>query len=224
MLRPIPFAFAFLLLASVACGGAQPVVYPTAGVTVQAFPNVEIILPSDTPAPTGRPTNTATATPAPTETPIPTDTQTPTLTFTATALIRLASPTATVKAGATKPKATPSPTGAIGDAPAAPIRFRRVSFVSAQPDPARPPDGSFTTLSVEFTGSRPPFTVKHDGLVGNPNPNGNGTFDDAGIIYTYIHFTLLKTCGGPIVGAVSVTGGDGQAFTTDYYVDRAPCS
>jgi hypothetical protein len=54
--------------------------------------------------------------------------------------------------------------------------------------------------------------------------NGDGQFDDSSIIYTFVFFRVLKTCGGPIVGAITVTGGDGQAFTHDYFVPSAPCS
>ncbi|HKZ68530.1 MAG TPA: hypothetical protein VJ020_00520, partial [Anaerolineales bacterium] len=147
-------------------------------------------------------------------------------TLTASPIIQLAPPTATSPfVQPTQPRATrtPPPT-ATSPAPIAAIRFRKVSFVSARLDPARPPDGSLTTLSVEFTGSRPPFTVRHDNLVGGYNANGDGQFDDSGIIYTFIHFTVLKTCGATVVGTVTVTGGDGQSFTHDYYVPEAPCS
>ncbi|HKZ69678.1 MAG TPA: hypothetical protein VJ020_06345, partial [Anaerolineales bacterium] len=56
------FAIFTLLLA--ACGGA-PTPFPTVGVTVQAFPNVEIILPAETPVSI----DIATATLAPTDVP-----------------------------------------------------------------------------------------------------------------------------------------------------------
>jgi len=98
-----------------------------------------------------------------------------------------------------------------------------VQFVSAVHDAARPPDGSQTTLSVEFAGSRPPFAVKHDGQPLTVNANGDGKFENAGVNYTFIYFTIAKTCGGVITGTVSVTGGDGQTFSHDYYVPDAPC-
>jgi len=209
-----------------ACGKASDAV-PTAGVTVQAFPHVEIVTSTSTqvltvmPLPTEAPptsTNTPTEVPtlAPTETPL----------STATPLIQLAPPTATLRfVQPTQPRATQlSPPTSTSPAPVAPIRFRAVQFVSAQPDSSRPPDGAITRLSVEFTGSRPPFSLKHDNLVGSFNPNGDGSFDDSAIIYTFIYFTVAKTCGGPIVGTITITGGDGQSFTHDYYVPSAPCS
>jgi hypothetical protein len=98
-----------------------------------------------------------------------------------------------------------------------------VQFVRAVPDPARPPDGSLDTLSVEFAGSRPPFAVKHDGQPMTVNANGDGKFENAGVNYTFIYFTIAKTCGGQLVGTVTVTGGDGQTFTRDYYIANAPC-
>jgi hypothetical protein len=98
-----------------------------------------------------------------------------------------------------------------------------VQFVRAVLDPARPPDGSLDTLSVEFAGSRPPFVVKHDGQPVTVNPNGDGKFENAGLNYTFIYFTVAKTCGGQLVGTVTVTGGDGQTFTRDYYIANAPC-
>jgi hypothetical protein len=213
-----------LILATLSCssGGGQPTPFPTAGITVQAFPHVEITTPTFTPAPT----DTATFTPLPpteTFTPLPTDT--PTLEPTATALIQVKPPTATQKAviPTQPPVVKTSPPTNTQAASAGPIVFRAVQFVSAKPDSSRE-NGSFTTLSVEFAGSRPPFSVKHDNLVGSTNPNGDGKFENAGVNYTFIYFTILKTCGGPIVGTITVTGGDGQSFTTAYYVDKAPCS
>ncbi|MEK7324882.1 MAG: hypothetical protein AAB217_06450, partial [Chloroflexota bacterium] len=83
--------------------------------------------------------------------------------------------------------------------------------------------GSLVTLSVEFAGSGPPFSVKHDGQSMTVNANGDGKFENAGVNYTFIFFTIAKTCGGVITGTVSVTGGDGQSFTHDYYIPDAPC-
>ncbi len=220
-----------------ACSGAATP-FPTAGITVQAFPHVEISTATlaypagqaNTSAPPSGepPPPSATPPPPPTETPLPTDTlPPPTDTATATALIQLAPPTATVGfVRLTQPKTTKAaPPTATQPAPASPIRFRAVQPVSAQHDPARPPNGSITTLSVEFTGSRPPFALKHDNLVGSYNSNGDGKFDDSGVIYTFIYFAVAKTCGGVIVGAITVTGGDGQSFTHDYYIANAPaCS
>ncbi|MBM4425491.1 MAG: hypothetical protein FJ030_19295 [Chloroflexi bacterium] len=210
----LPFA---VLLA--ACGG-QPSAFPTAGVTVQAFPNVEIILPSSTLISTFTPPPSDTPLPTLTGTPQPTDPAPPTLT--STPLIQLAPPTATFPAAPTlRPTRTTAPTPT--SASAAPLRFRGVSFVSNALDPSRPPDGSIVTLSVEFTGSRPPFAVKHDNLIGSVNANGDGSFIDAGVVYTFVHFRIARTCGGPIPGTVTVTGGDGQTFTHDYYVSDSPC-
>jgi hypothetical protein len=98
-----------------------------------------------------------------------------------------------------------------------------VQLVSVVRDPARPPDGSLVTLSVEFAGSGPPFSVKHDGQPVTANANGDGKFENAGVNYTYIHFTIAKTCGGVIVGTASVTGGDGQSFTHSYFIADASC-
>lgn len=210
------------------CGG-RPTAFPTAGVTVQAFPHVEVFTATATIVPTEAPTFTPLP---PTDTPLPTDTPVPTLT--ATALIQLAPPTATIgfvqPTGPRPTRTTPPGTGVQSNAPTTPapqaaaIRFRSVQFVSAQHDASRPPDGSITTLSVEFTGSRPPFTIKHDNLTGGYNSNGDGQFDDSSVIYTFIYFRVLRTCGGTVVGTITVTGGDGQAFTHDYFVPDAPCS
>jgi hypothetical protein len=220
-----------LVCAALACslGNPAPTPLPTAGVTVEAFPQIEILAASETPTPipTATPSPTLTAVPTLTPTLPPTDTPslTPTLTLTSTALIHLASPTATLRAATAKPKPTntSAPTNTAA-APAAPLIYRGVSFVSARLDPARPPDGSFTTLSVEFAGSRPPYTIVHDHLVSVSNPNGNGTFENAGVVYTYIHFTILKTCGGPIVATLTLIGGDGQQVTGGYWIDQAPCT
>lgn len=224
-----------LIATTFACssGSDQPTPFPTAGITVQAFPYVEIKTPIFTPAAIATDTTTFTPTPLPpseTFTPWPSDTPTlePTpagLGQAATALIQVKSPTATrqviVPTQAPVVKTAP-PTNT--QAPAAgPIAFRAVQFVTAKPDASRD-NGSFTTLSVEFAGSRAPFTLKHDNLVGSTNPNGDGKFENAGVNYTFIYFTILKTCGGPIVGTLTITGGDGQTFTRDYYVDKAPCS
>jgi hypothetical protein len=217
------YAFCCLLLLA-ACGG-DPTPFPTVGVTVQAFPHVEIFTATSTDTPTATPLPPTETPLPPTETPLPTETPVPT--FTATALIQLAPPTATTGfVQPTLPRATrpPPATPTSPPPPAAAIRFRSVQFVSAQHDQNRPPNGSITTLSIEFTGSRPPFTLKLDDLVGSYNVNGDGQFDDSSIIYTFIFFRALKTCGGPIVGAITVTGGDGQAFTHDYFVPSAPCS
>ena len=210
-----------------ACGGA-PTAFPTAGITVQPFPNVEIILPSSTPAPTFTPLPSDTPLPTSTSTSLPTATPLPTLT--ATPLIQLAPPTATFpRAPTARPTRTgaPTSTGVQLNTPtlpaAGPIRFRAVQFVSAERDPSRPPDGAIDTLSVEFTGSRPPFIVEHDNLVGSTNLNGDGKFDDAGVIYTYIYFKIARTCGGPIPGTITVKGGDGQSFTQAYYVPDSRC-
>jgi hypothetical protein len=224
-----------LIVATLACNSSdgQPTPFPTAGITVQVFPHVEITTP--TPAGPGQAdtpvaTDTATFTPLPpTETFTPLPTYTPTLESTpaglgqaATALIQVKPPTATKKV-VVPTQAPVVKTAVPTQAAAGPIAFRAVQFVTAKPDPSRA-NGSFTTLSVEFAGSRAPFTVKHDNLVGATNPNGDGKFENAGVTYTYIYFTILKSCGGPIVGTVTVTGGDGQTFTKDYYVDKAPCS
>lgn len=216
--RPLCLCAAIAALLA-ACSG-QPTPFPTVGVTVQPFPNVEIILPSSTPAPTLTPTPTDT--PLPTDTPTLPPTDTPTPAPTATAIIQLAPPTATFPAATRRPTRTPASTATPPPA-AAPIRFRSVKFVSSQLDTSRPPNGSIDTLSVEFTGSRPPFTVKHDNQVGGNNPNGDGKFDDSGVTYTFIHFRIARTCGGVIVGTVTVTGGDGQTFTHDYYIPDSRC-
>jgi hypothetical protein len=207
-----------------ACGGGAPTPFPTAGVTVQPFPNVEIILPSSTPVPTFTPLPSDTPLPTSTSTSLPTATPWPTLT--ATPLIQLAPPTATFpRAPTARPTRTSAPTATPPPA-AAPIRFHGeqfVKFVSAEYDPARPPNGSFDTLSVEFTGSRPPFTVKHDGQVVVSASNGDGKFDDSGVIYTFIHFRIARMCGGAIVGTVTIIGGDGQSITQAYYVPDSQC-
>jgi hypothetical protein len=200
-----------------ACGG-QPTAFPTAGVTVQAFPHVEVILPSATPLPTDTvaPIPTDTATLPPTDTPPPTATE--------TAIIRLVLPTTVPAPVFTSTPRPPARTATPTSPPSAgPITFRGVQLASVARDPARPPDGSLVTLSVEFAGSRPPFSVKHDGQPMTTNANGDGKFENAGVNYTYIHFTIAKTCGGVITGTVSVTGGDGQSFTHDYFIADAPC-
>lgn len=220
-----------IVAATFACssGSGQPTPFPTAGITVQVFPHVEITTPTIMPTPPVPFTPTPLP-PSETFTPLPSDTPTlePTPTGlgqAATALIQVKPPTATKKvvvptqAPVTK---TSSPTNTLAPA-AGPIAFRAVQFVIAKPDASRD-NGSFTTLSVEFAGSRAPFILKHDNLVGSTNPNGDGKFENAGVNYTFIYFTILKTCGGPIVGTITVTGGDGQTFTRDYYVDKAPCS
>ena len=211
-----------LCLASLlaACGGS-PSAFPTAGVTVQAFPHVEVVLPSDTPLPT------ETALPIPTDTatlPLPAPTDTPPPTATETAIIRLVLPTTAPAPVSTSTPRPPAKTATPTSPPSAgPIAFRSVQLASVARDPVRPPDGSLVTLSVEFAGSRPLFTVKHDGQPMTVNANGDGKFESAGVNYTYIHFTIAKTCGGVITGTVSVTGGDGQSFTHDYYIPDASC-
>lgn len=210
---------AFLMTA---CGGG-PTPFPTVGVTVQAFPHVEIRQSTATPV---TPTLTAvpTDTPSSTDTPIPTDTVAPTLT--ATALIQLAPPTATtgfVQPTQFRPTRTPVPSATVPP-PTGPLTFHNVSFVGAQPDPSRPPDGALTTLSLEFAGGRPPYNVTHDGVLVVSNSNGDGQFENAGVKYTYIHFTIPRTCGGHVFGTVILQSGDGQTFTNGYWVDDAPCS
>jgi len=218
------FIFVALLLA--ACT-PSPTAFPTAGVTVQAFPNVEISTPSATPtetaapAPTDTPTLEATATP--TDTPLPTDTPVPPTLTNTTLAPQPIQPTATKRIVVTNPP-RPKATNTAAPPSAGPITFRAVQFVRAVPDPARPPDGSLDTLSVEFAGSRPPFTLKHDGQAVTTNPNGDGKFENAGVNYTFIYFTIAKTCGGQLVGTVTVAGGDGQTFTHDYFIANAPCS
>lgn len=175
---------------------------------MQALPTV--IAPTDTPQ--------STDTPEPTVTPEPADTP-PTV----TPIIRLAAPTAPPVAAPFNPPAPTSTPPPAEPSSAGPIKFRGVRFVSAVRDPSRPPEGAIDTLSVEFSGSRPPFTVKHDEMVGSSNPNGDGTFDDAGVIYTFIYFQIRKTCGGPIPGTVTVVGGDGQSFTQAYYIGSSSC-
>lgn len=208
-----------------ACGGPTPL--PTVGVTVQAFPHVEIVQSSPTPVP---PTSTAlpTDTPLPpSETPLPTETPAPTeVPPTATALIQLAPPTVTVGfIRPTQPRATRTPVASpTSAAPVAPLTFRGATFVKAEHDPARPPDGSFTTISIEFAGSRAPFTIKHDGVVMVSNVNANGTFENAGVMYNYIHITLSRTCGGAVFGTLDISGGDGQTLNTGYWVQDSPCS
>ncbi|MBI3242455.1 MAG: hypothetical protein HYZ49_09200 [Chloroflexi bacterium] len=201
-----------------ACNG-QPTTFPTAGVTVQAFPHVEVILPSDTPLPT----DTALPIPTDTATLLPADTPPPTATE--TAIIRLILPTTVPAPVFTNTPRPPARTATPTSPPSAgPIAFRGVQLAAVARDPARPPDGSLVTLSVEFAGSRPPFSVKHDGQTMIVNANGDGKFENAGVNYTFIFFTIAKTCGGVITGTVSVTGGDGQTFTHDYYVPDAPCN
>jgi hypothetical protein len=222
MKRPRPLlALAMALGAVLACsapGAGQPAAFPTAGITVQAYPQVEITTPTHTPVPPLPPSDTPLpAPPTATATLVPTDT--------ATALIRVKPPTATVRVGAPTQRpvvktAAPSNT----PAPAAgPLVYRGVSFVSARADPTRN-NGSYTTLSLEFAGGQPPYSLKHDSLVGPINPNGDGAFENAGVNYIFIHFTILRTCGGPVVGTVTLTSGDGQTLTHDYYVASAPCS
>lgn len=180
---------------------------PSVGVTLEAIP-AEFYLTA-TALPTEPP---PTATPEPTpEAPAPTE----------TAIIRLAPPTAPpVIAPVVVPTATAVP---AEPPPAAPIKFFRVRFVSAVHDQTRPPNGSINTMSVEFTGSRPPFSVRHDEMVGAVNANGDGTFIDSGATYTFIFFQVKRTCGGPIPGTVTVIGGDGQSFTQAYYVNESSC-
>ncbi len=214
-----------LSLIATACGNSGPTPFPTVGVTVQAFPHVEIIVPTETPV-TPSPTTPPSETPLPSNTPAPTDTAVPTLT--ATALIQLAPPTATtvfVQPTQFRPTKTPVPSPTVPP-PAGPLTLRvpPVSFVGAQLDPSRPPDGSLTTLSLEFSGSRPPYSVTHDGELVVSNSNGDGQFENSGVKYTYIHFTIPKTCGGHVFGTIYLQGGDGQSITNGYWIDDAPCS
>lgn len=223
-----PFLAAVMALGAVlACSAptaGQPTAFPTAGITVQAYPQVEITTPTFTPAPTQPPTDTPLP-PTATDTASPLPTDTATTAPTATALIQVKPPTATVRVRIpTQPPvvktAAPSHTPA---ASAGPLVFRSVQFVTAKPDPTRN-NGSYTTLSLEFAGGVAPFGIKHDGLAGPVNPNGDGHFENAGVNYTFIYFTILHTCGGTVVGTVTLTSGDGQTLTHDYFVPSAPCS
>ncbi|MEK7327858.1 MAG: hypothetical protein AAB217_21645, partial [Chloroflexota bacterium] len=169
-----------------ACSG-QPTTFPTAGVTVQAFPHVEVVLPSETPLPSeaASPAPTDTATSPPADTPLPTATE--------TALIRLVLPTTVPAPVFTSTPRPPARTATPTSPPSAgPIAFRGVQLASVARDPARPPDGSLVTLSVEFAGSRPPFSVKHDGQSMTANANSDGKFENAGVNYTFIFFTIAK--------------------------------
>lgn len=146
-----------------------------------------------------------------------------------TALIELAPPTATFGSAASpegQGTAAASPTGTPTSTPlpGGPMVFGKVQFISAVRDPTRAPNGSIDTLTVEFSGSRPPYEVRHDGVVVVAASNGDGTFERDGLIHTFIHFTINRTCGGNIVGTVSVTGGDNQTVTHDYYIADAPCT
>lgn len=173
-------------------------------------------------APTPPPVTAAASQPA---TPLPGGTVMPT----DTALIELAPPTATFGSAASpqgQGTAAASPTGTPTSTPlpGGPMVFGKVQFISAVRDPTRAPNGSIATLTVEFSGSRPPYEVRHDGVVVLAASNGDGTFERDGLIYTFIHFNINKACGGNIVGTVSVTGGDNQTVTHDYYIADAPCT
>lgn len=120
--------------------------------------------------------------------------------------------------GAIAPAATTAP--ATGGGGGSPITIRRVSFVSGQRI-GTGNDGNLT-LSVEFTGGAGPFTISGDGVT-TVTKGITGTYTDAGITYSYVHFVKVASCGGNFAATVKVTDAAGQTASFPYYIGTVTC-
>jgi serine/threonine protein kinase len=97
-----------------------------------------------------------------------------------------------------------------------PITVRRVNFVSAVRSGG---DNANATLSIEFAGGTGPFTLTGDGIL-NPQPkNVTGTFENAGVIYSYIFFERITSCGAAVAARVTITDSVGQSALHLYNVN-----
>ena len=115
--------------------------------------------------------------------------------------------------------------GTSGGASGGPIIFRDppvVSIVSA----TRINDAgdAALTLSVEFRGGSPSFTISGDGI-SVPQAHGiTGTFSSAGFDWNFVHFEASGKCGGGFPASITVTDSSGQSASSPYFISSVPCS
>ena len=98
--------------------------------------------------------------------------------------------------------------------------MRRVNFVSATRTGG---NNANATLSIEFAGGTGPFTLTGDGILSPQIKNVTGTFENAGVIYSYIFFERITSCGAAVAGTVRIVDSAGQSALHLYNVNIA-CS
>jgi hypothetical protein len=119
---------------------------------------------------------------------------------------------------ATRPPAvtTPAPPPTQPPSSGGPIVVRRVNFVSAVRSGG---NNANATLSIEFTGGTGPFTLTGDGILSPQVKNVTGTFENAGVVYSYILFERVTSCGAAIAGTVRMADSAGQNVLHLYNVN-----
>ncbi len=118
----------------------------------------------------------------------------------------------------TPPTATPEFAAAAGG----PLVIDNVQFVDALRDPTRE-NGAIATLSVEFYGGLPPFTILDEGLTaisGEPQ----GTFERGGIDLFWMHYPAETTCEAVLPRRVAINSADGQTVEFEFWIERVICS
>ena len=133
--------------------------------------------------------------------------------------------TVTIGQGGSSSGSSGSSAGSSGGSSGGPIIFRDppvVSLVSA----TRINDAgdAALTLSVEFRGGSPSFTLSGDGI-GVPQAHGiTGSFSSGGSDWSFIHFQASGKCGGGFPASITVTDSSGQTVSYSYFISSVPCS
>lgn len=192
-----------LLLALAACSpGATDSELAPVGVTLETAPTSGLV-----------PVQSATATPA------------DELNTAATPLIGVtprptALPFFTPLPATATPPATPTPE--LGAAAGGPLVIDNVLFVDAVRDPTRN-NGAIATLSVEFYGGAPPYTVLDESqpaITAHPF----GRFERGGREMFWIHYNAPTTCDAALPRRVGIVSSDGQTAELEFWIDRVACS
>ena len=118
----------------------------------------------------------------------------------------------------TPPTATPELAVAAGGA----LVIDNVQFVDALRDPTRE-NGAIATLSVEFYGGLPPYTIlDEDETVISGEPHGN--FERGGIDLFWMHYPAETTCEAVLPRRVGIISADGQTVEFEFWIERVICS